>query len=130
MKTKPMTKAQRDRKARLMPAGIPKWIRCYDNDVRSFDRYTVVFSGKTARCGGGPGQPNQYPYLAMSANPCHPQGFGQHGHRDHSARDTPKGAWPPAVGRKNHLGTRITFADLPKDCQDLVVQDYVALWSL
>jgi hypothetical protein len=125
-----MTAALLERRERLMPGGIPKWVRCYDNEGRSCDRYTAVFSGKAARCEGDPGQPHQYSYLAMSANPCHPQGFGLHGHSDHSACDTPKGAWPPAVGRKNHLGTRINFADLPKDCQDLVVQYYVALWSL
>lgn len=127
-------KAQLARKEKLMPGGIPRWLRCYDNggvDVPggACDRYTVVFTGQAA-ANKRQGAPDQWPYLAMSGSPFHPQGFGQHGHSDHRPCDVNKSNWAPAVGRKNHLGTRITFADLPKDCQDLVVQDYVTIWSL
>lgn len=114
----------------LMPGLVPRYVRVYDNEGRSFDRYTAVFSGRTAVMRGGPGQPNQYPYIGMSANPYHPQGFGQHGHTDHSACDAVGGKWPPAIGRSNHLGKRIAFADLPADCQDLVIRDYIAIWNL
>lgn len=129
MTADPLTSAGR-RWDRLMPGMEPKWVRCYDNGGRSFDRYTVVFSGKAAREDGGPGRPNQYPYLGMSEHPYHPQGFGQRGCSDNSACDTLGGVWPPAIGRKNHLGTRINFAELPKDCQRVVIDDYLAIWKL
>jgi hypothetical protein len=48
--------------------------RIYDNGV-SADRYTIVFCSDELAdlCGG------EYPYLAASGEPFHPQGFGQHG---------------------------------------------------
>lgn len=114
----------------LMPGLVPRYVRVYDNEDLSFDRYTAVFSGKAPVMKGGPGRPNQYPYIGMSANPYHPQGFGQHGHTDHSACDTLGGKWPPAIGRSNHLGKRIAFGDLPQDCRDLVIHDYLSIWNL
>ena len=36
----------------------------------------------------------------------------------------------PAIGRSNWLGKRITFADLPEDCQKVVIADYTELWQL
>lgn len=94
--------------------------RFYDNGGATFDRYTVAFlqpmmgkDGSNLGC---------YQYVGMSANPFHPQGFGQHGdirHRPVDAQDGP----PPRPGRKNHLGRRIRFADLPEDCRKLVLQD-------
>ncbi len=36
---------QEVRKASLVPNGIPRYVRCYDNGGESFDRYTVVFTG-------------------------------------------------------------------------------------
>ncbi len=112
----------------------PRWIRCYDNggvdEGGSIDQYTVVFTGRAPVMRGGPLRPDQYPYLAMNAAPYHPQGFGQHGHTDHGPCDALRGAWPPAIGRKNHLGTRIKFMDLPFDCRRLVVSDYLAVWRL
>lgn len=38
--------------------------------------------------------------------------------------------FPAAMGRKNHLGRRIPFAELPEDCRKLVMQDYLELWDL
>ena len=107
------------RKERLMPNGIPRYIRCYDNE-EFIDRYTVVFSNK--RVSG------EFMYLGMSSRPFHPQGIGQHGFSKDQI-DAPKG-WPPVVGRKCHLGTRIRFEDLPVDCRDFVLQDYLELWGI
>jgi len=59
---------------RLIPAGIPKWVRCYDNGGKSIDRYTVVFGKKTIGYEGYPGR--SFMYLAMNSAPFHPQGFG------------------------------------------------------
>ena len=114
-----MTTTQQARQDRLLPGGIPRWIRCYDNGGESFDRYTVLYT----KING------YHAYVGMSEMPFHPQGFGQHGEHD-CAIDAIDGVWPPAVGRKNHLGTRITFADLPTDCQKLVMNDYKDMWGL
>jgi hypothetical protein len=129
------------RRQRLMPGGIPRYVRCYDNGGPdapdgSCDRYTVVFTGRAAKSKGIGWQPDQWPYLAMSGSPFHPQGFGQHGHTNHQPCDTlthnPKRpyGWPPAIGRRNHLGTRIRFQDLPPDCRKLVLRDYKEIWRL
>ena len=112
-----MTKRLIQRIASLAPNGIPKYVRCYDNggvDVEggSGDRYTVVFSGNFPK---GEGINKEYPYLAMSESPFHPQGIGLHGGvGPYNGHNSPcdcigkdgKYAWAPAIGRKNHLGTR------------------------
>ena len=104
-----------------MPNGIPRWIRCYDNEGATFDRYTVAFTKK--RLGG------VFVYVGMSEDPFHPQGYGQHG-ESYTVIDTNKHGYAPAIGRKNHLGRRIRFEDLPEDCRNLVVSDYHSLWNI
>jgi hypothetical protein len=117
----------------LVPGGIPRWVRCYDNGGvdagGSIDQYTAVFTGQAAAM-KMPGVAHQWPYLAMNSAPYHPQGFGQHGQSNHQPCDVNKHGWAPAVGRKNHLGKRIEFLDLPPDCQRLVFDDYLAIWNL
>ena len=78
-----------------------KNVICYDAGDHVADRYTVVFLDQQER------MPGLYACLAMSANPFHPQGFGQHSNA--------------MVG--SHLGKRIAFEKLPPDCQKLVRQD-------
>lgn len=106
----------------LMPQGIPKYIRAYDNDGKTCDRYTVVYTGKYRGNGW-------FQYVGMSEAPFHPQGFGQHGENP-TQIDVNKWGFAPAIGRKNHLGTRIPFTQLPPDCQKLVLSDYKAIWQL
>lgn len=111
--------------ARLMPAGVPRYVRCYDNGGETADRYTVCFTGRAASADG------DYPYLAMDSSPFHPQGFGQHGSTNDRPADVRPGAWGGvALGRKCHLGRRIAFADLPADCRRLVLSDYREIWRL
>lgn len=119
------------RRAALMPNGVPRWIRIYD-DGDCCDRYTVVYTGAAAakRCG-------EHPYRSMSAAPYHPQGFCQWGAERYQAVDTVDGdrrgrgrKWPPAIGRSNWLGKRIAFRDLPPDCRRVVISDYTELWQL
>jgi hypothetical protein len=99
------------RSERLMPGGVPRYVRCYDNKGASIDRYTVVFTGRYG----------YFMYLAMNARPFDPQGFGQHGESQGEPIDRPT---------YGHLGTKIKFADLPEDCQKLVISDYKGIWSL
>ena len=134
-----MNKKLQGRINRLMPKGIPRYIRCYDNggvdaENGSADRYTVCFTGKAAT-ERATGCPPYYPYRVMSASPFHPQGIGMWGSNPVQPCDTmhpsKKGwFWPPAVGRKCHLGTRIRFQDLPDDCRKLVISDYKEVWNL
>lgn len=119
-----MNKMTVERQNRLLPAGIPKWVRCYDNKI-SADRYTVVFTGNCEPVGW-------YLVLAMSKHPSEPQGVGMFlEYRHGELREGNKqGQWPPAIGRKGNLGTRIPFEDLPPDCKKLVVSDYKEIWGL
>ena len=103
------------RKDWLMPEGIPKWIRVYDNGGESVDRYTIVFTRAQSFYLKG-----LTPYLAMSEAPFHPQGFCQHGEYDHPI-DRPM---------YSHLGKKIKFQDLPGDCQKAVLSDYKDYWSI
>jgi len=106
----------------LLPENKPKNVRCYDNGGESFDRFTVVFTGNYKGRDG-------CDYVGMSEFPFHPQGFGQHGYAENII-DTNKSGFAPAIGRKNHLGKRIAFSELPEDCQKLVLSDYKAMWDL
>lgn len=105
------------RKEALMPAGVPRYIRIYDNGntkEATFDRYTVVFTGRYLKNGVG------YTYLGMSAMPTNPLGFCQHGFSD-TLIDKPT---------YKHLGRKIKFLDLPVECQQIVVSDYMLLWEV
>lgn len=101
-----------NRAQQLMPEGIPKWIRCYDNEGRSLDQYTILFTRK--RLSG------QFMYIAANAKPFHPQGFGQHDFSDE----------PIDYPTYGHLGKKIKFTDLPPDVQELVVSDYKEIWEI
>lgn len=85
-------------------------IRCYDNGGESYDRYTICYTRKVD---------GRYVYVGASAEPFHPQGFGQHG-------DSPAPIDRPAY---RHLGKRVTFDSLPPDVQKLVRQDHAALYG-
>jgi len=129
--TSKQTKRQLRRIDSLMPSGIPRWIRCYDDGPNHYDRYTVVYTGRYAK---GTGYDRRYHYVGMSAMPFSPSGLGQHGESEHILDTTRDGRvgykWPPAIGGKCYLGTRIQFSDLPIDCQKLVISDYRELWGL
>lgn len=109
------------RKERLMPNGIPRWIRCYDNGGAekdgTLDRYTVVFTKKSIT----KNRPHAFMHLGMNAAPFHPQGIAQHGDSEGQPIDRPT---------YGHLGKKIRFEDLPQDCKDLVLRDYKELWNL
>lgn len=114
------------RRESLLPGGIPRQVRCYDNGGKTADRYTAVFCGRHASARID----RVWPYLAMNCSPFAPWGFGQHGETRHKPCDVDRWGFPAAMGRKNHLGRRIPFAELPEDCRKLVMQDYLELWDL
>lgn len=80
-------------------------IRCYDNGGKTADRYTVVYLDDPET--PMPHCKLHYNSVGMSADPFHPQGFGQH----------------CAAMCGAHLGKRIPFASLPNDCRKLVERD-------
>jgi hypothetical protein len=93
-------------------AGEPKRIKCFMAKQKpTIDYITVVYT-HAFRLG--------YPagtvlFRGMNDMPTHPQGFGQWGetHRHKFCAG----------------GSRVAFSDLPKDCQDVVRQDYKDLWG-
>ena len=115
-----MARTTMTRLGRLLPDGLPRWVRIYDNggpDARggSIDRYTVVFTGTYGHKTGG-----ETLVLAMNCAPFHPQGFGQHCNQRQR----------PDCPRYGHLGKKIRFVDLPTDCQIAALADYLYLWDL
>jgi hypothetical protein len=109
-----MSKALDKRIERLMPKGVPKWIRCYDNGGETCDRYTVVYTGNYA------GRNGRCEYVSMTGSPYHPQGVCSHGEHTRVIDY-------PTYG---HLGKKIKFVDLPEDCRKVVLHDYKQLWEL
>lgn len=106
-----------ERAERLLPGGEPRYVHVYDNGGESFDRYTVVFTGRYTHKTGG-----VHWYLGASEHPFHPQGFGQTGEsRTHQQIDYPT---------YGHLGKKIKFKDLPPDVKKFTLQVYRDLWDL
>lgn len=88
----------------------PENLRCYDNGGKTFDRFTIL----PPRWAPDPWKRRtqygtQWEAISASANPFHPQGFGQH--------------CTAAAGR--HLGARVPFADLPADVQRFAIQTFI-----
>jgi len=115
-----MTATQQNRVDRLMPGGVPRYVRIYDAGSEYQDRYTIVYSGAAVAkaCGG------EHPYTSLTRWAC-----SYHGSCD-EAVDSLLGARPPVIGRKNHLGRRIAFAELPECCKEFVLEEYKEYWSI
>ena len=104
-----------ERAFRLLPNGIPRYIRIYDNGGESFDRYTVLFTGRWK------GRKAYHSYFrGMSENPYSPRGYG-------IWEDRPGHIDRPSYA---HLGKRIAFATLPEPCKRSVLSDYREIWGL
>lgn len=85
--------------------GKRKTCRIYDNGGETLDRYTACFRVEKMKDGR-----RYFPYLGFSTSPL---GFSQHGDADLPI-DRPSG---------KHLGKRIAFESLNKDCQQLLIQE-------
>ena len=107
-------KSKRERKQALMPNGIPRYVRSYE-ETESFYQYTIVFTGHYRKS-----YSDDFLYLGMSENPFHPQGFAQHG----SCRN------PIDRPTYSHLGKKIRFESLPENCKKLVISEYKEIWKL
>ena len=119
--------SQWKRYKKLMPDGVPRHIRCYDNGGETYDRYTVdrytvvyVYLGRMGT-NGHQDVNDGYPHVTMSGSPFWPLGVCQHGESQDGPIDRPK---------HSHLGEKIQFEDLPEDCQKVVVDDYLGLWDI
>lgn len=100
------------RKASLLPSGIPKYLRIYDNGGKTFDRFTIVFTGKYRKS-----HRDGYLYAGSGIDPT---GFYQHG----------ENATPIDKPGYAHLGKKIPFGELPKKVQSQVISDYKHIWQL
>jgi len=111
---------------RLMPGGVPRYIRIYDNGGESLDNYTCVFTGHYRNRTGG-----EFWYLAMNAAPFHPQGIGMHGSSPDQI-DSIRGSWAGcSIGRRHPaLGVRVAWHSLPADVQKCILQTYRNLWDI
>jgi hypothetical protein len=106
---------QAERVARLMPGGIPRYVRVYDNGGKTMDRYTIVFTGRYPKDELG-----TYFMRHCSTNPYHPQGVG--------ISDT----WRPPFGFKwSVFGKRVKdLSTLPIRVRESLLEDYCELWNL
>lgn len=93
-------------------------IRCYDNGGVTADRYTVLYTGRYTHLTGG-----EHWYRGMSEYPRHPQGVGMLGFSDNYIDNR---GWGQRGGYA-HLGKSIAFAELPKQCQEVVFDDCFTL---
>jgi len=130
----PASSKQSERRQRLMPNGIPRWVRIYDNGGKTADRYCCVYTGLYNNIGNKTfSRERQRPHYFrdMSVNPCHPQGVGLFGESS-LVIDRLPGCWGgPSLGRLHpFLGRRIRFQDLPVECQRVVRDDYMSIWYL
>ena len=102
----------------LMPNGIPRYIRCYDNGGETADRYTIVFTKRPLRYNDGKFM--EWMYLVASYYPFNPQGIGLH---DGSAELIDKPTY-------KHLGKKVAFETLPPDVKSWVLQEYMEHWEI
>lgn len=111
------------KKSQPPKAKQPRYLRIYDNNGETWDRYTVVFTRYCLTVERpvkyGKIKLREYMYVGMSGNPYSPMGFYQHGFSKERI-DYPSYA---------HLGRKITFSDLPKDCQLAVMAEYLEIWK-
>jgi hypothetical protein len=80
-------------------------LRCYDNNGRSFDRYTIIPPRWDKLYLERRGL---FAAIGSSANPFHPQGFGMH----------------VSAAAGAHLGKRVSWDKLPPDVQQFARQSF------
>lgn len=109
------SKKKRSKKNLYNAKGEPARIRCYmfKQDPKPFGDYITVVYTHAHRAGYPKGK---VLYRSMNDNPFHPShGIGLWGEG---------WRWDFKAG-----GSRVSFSDLPKDCQEIVLSDYKELWQ-
>jgi hypothetical protein len=97
---------------KLYKDGVPRFIRCYDaKRSKCLDRYLVVYTHANWI-------DRAYRFRALYRGMSHNPYFGVGYFGD---------AWQWEF---HPNGSRITFAELPHDCQRLVLSDYADLWGV
>ena len=120
------TLAQQTRLTRLLPNNYPRYVRVYDNEGKTADRYTVVFTGRYPK-----GRPPEFLRLTMSENPFSPKGVCiLDSHEYNIDVDEKEHRWSPSYGKSNHLGKRIHWHELPETCQQAALHAYREIWEL
>ena len=76
----------------------------YDNGGKSYDRYTIIYKEKLEF-----EDKSYFQFFACNEDPCHPQGFGQHG----ELKEIPRHA----------LGKKITFEVLPNAVKRYIINE-------
>ena len=114
------------RAKRLMPNGIPRWIRIYDNGGETADRYCVVYTGNY-----NTDTPRLHHFVTMSPCPYSPLGVCIHD-CDSTIIDSTPTRWGGVKVGSTHpvLGKRIKFDDLNEDCKRVVLEDYESIWNI
>jgi len=148
-----------ERRERLMPGGVPRYVRIYDNGggMAHFCRRCLTFQdpetcegcGKkllpvpadsgtcdrytvvyTGRYRGR--TPGKVAYRGMSCRPSHPQGVSMWGEGE-SDMDCGEAGFPVKLGEPAPFGRgdrRISFKQLPDDCKQVALRDYKDLWEI
>ena len=104
-----------ERKGSLIPNGIPKYLRIYDNGGESLDRYTIVFTGRFKK---SPQTKHTHFYKSASTTGA---GVYMWGERQFLPIDKP---------RYSHLGKKIKFEDLDTELQKKIIEDYKYIWEI
>ena len=101
-----------ERCRRLMPNGVPRWIRCYVNEAEA-NPFVVLYTGRYTH-------KTERQHLAVNCgrDPFWPQGYCVHVET------------PVPLDSKRRPGRRIRFEDLPREVKDVVLVDYVYLWDI
>lgn len=114
------TKTLQARIDRLMPGGVPRYVRCYASpDDGSFDRFTIVFTGRASKSAVS-AYGHEYPYVGLSG----------HGATKHAPCDVDKWGFAPAMGRSNNLGKRVPWSEMPEQLRRTALEDYREIWRL
>jgi hypothetical protein len=126
----------RNRLRRILPNNYPRYVRVYDNEGKTADRYTVVFTGRYNEIGrkkhtSRAHDPFRYYHLSMSDSPFSPQGVCLlDSHDYHIDLDEKFHRFAPNFGKSGHLGKRIYWHELPEPCQKAALHAYRELWDL
>lgn len=128
--------SMRDRLRRILPNNYPRYVRVYDNEGKTADRYTVVFTGRYNQIGrkkhsSRSEHPFEYHHLSMSDDPLSPQGVCMlDSNTYHIDLDEKYRRFAPNYGKSGHLGKRIHWHELPAQCQKAALHAYKELWDL